>query len=187
MVDLPTVCWVVGPEVELVAITTGGLILLRFQELILTLEDINHINQVVKTALHVSGLGPTPAVINQDSAVLLFDPLQILANAPDTMTAALVRYSSIPPDSLAQLFLSLLRPSFISMQAALEKLVVNGVLFRTQPPRHFSAPNLLDLNRSQEFAVKHALDRPLSLFLAQISAVTSRISLYSDGNIPDHV
>ena len=73
------------------------------------------------------------------------------------------------------------------MQAALEKLVVNGVLFRTQPPRHFSAPNLLDLNRSQEFAVKHALDRPLSLFLAQISAVTSRISLYSDGNIPDHV
>ena len=69
MVDLPTVCWVIGPEVELVAITTGGLILLRFQELILTLEDINHINQVVKTALHVSGLGPTPAVINQDSAV----------------------------------------------------------------------------------------------------------------------
>jgi hypothetical protein len=183
MVDLPTVCWVVGPEVELVAITTGSLIVLRFQELILTLENIN---QVVKTALHVSGLGPIPAVINQDSAVLLFRPLQFLANAPNTMMAALVRYSSIPPDSQAQLFLSLLRPSFISMQAALEKLVVNGVLFRTQPHRHFSAPNLLDVNRSQEFAVKHALDRPLSLFLAQISAVTSRISLYSDGNITDH-
>ena len=85
MVDLPTVCWVVGPEVELVAITTGGLIVLRFQKLILTLEDINPINQVVKTALHVSGLGPTPTVINQDCAVLLF------ANALDTMTAALVR------------------------------------------------------------------------------------------------
>ena len=91
MVDLPTVCWVIGPEVELVAITTGGLILLRFQELILTLEDINHINQVVKTALHVSGLGPTPTVINQDPAVLLFGPLQFLANALDTMMAALVR------------------------------------------------------------------------------------------------
>ena len=179
MVDLPTVCWVVGPEVELVAITTGGLIVLRFQELILTLEDINPINQVVKTALHVSGLGPTPAVINQDCAVLPFGPLQFLANAPNTMMDALVRYSSIPPDSQAQLFLSLLRPSFISMQAALEKLVVNGVLFRTQPPRHFPAPNLLDLNRSQEFAVKHALDQPLSLFLAQISAVTSRILVSS--------
>ena len=91
MVDLPTVCWVVGPEVELVAITTGGLIVLRFQELILTLEDINPINQVVKTALHVSDLGPTPAVINQDCAVLLFGPLQFLANALDTMMAALVR------------------------------------------------------------------------------------------------
>ena len=85
MVDLPTVCWVVGPDVELVAITTGSLIVLRFQKLILTLEDINPINQVVKTALHVSGLGPTPTVINQDCGVLLF------ANALDTMTAALVR------------------------------------------------------------------------------------------------
>lgn len=30
-------------------------------------------------------------------------------------------------------------------------------------PKHFSAPNLPDLNRSQVYAVKHALQRPLSL------------------------
>jgi regulator of nonsense transcripts 1 len=31
------------------------------------------------------------------------------------------------------------------------------------PPKHFSAPNLPDLNRSQVYAVKHAIQRPLSL------------------------
>lgn len=30
-------------------------------------------------------------------------------------------------------------------------------------PKHFSAPNLPDLNRSQVYAVKHAIQRPLSL------------------------
>ncbi len=43
---------------------------------------------------------------------------------------------------------------------------VEDVLFRSAsgaPPRHFSAPGLPDLNRSQVFAVKHALQRPLSL------------------------
>ena len=40
---------------------------------------------------------------------------------------------------------------------------VDDVLFRTHLPRHFSAPNLPDLNRSQVYAVKHALQRPLSL------------------------
>ena len=45
---------------------------------------------------------------------------------------------------------------------------VEDVLFRSSasgaaPPRHFSAPGLPDLNRSQVYAVKHALQRPLSL------------------------
>ena len=40
---------------------------------------------------------------------------------------------------------------------------VEDVLFRCTLPRHFSAPNLPDLNRSQVYAVKHALQRPLSL------------------------
>uniref|UniRef100_A0AAG5D4A6 DNA helicase n=1 Tax=Anopheles atroparvus TaxID=41427 RepID=A0AAG5D4A6_ANOAO len=37
------------------------------------------------------------------------------------------------------------------------------VLFRMNLPKHFSAPNLPDLNRSQVYAVRHALQRPLSL------------------------
>ena len=40
---------------------------------------------------------------------------------------------------------------------------VDEVLFRCHMPKHFSAPNLPDLNRSQVYAVKHALQRPLSL------------------------
>ncbi|TRY66918.1 hypothetical protein TCAL_04359 [Tigriopus californicus] len=40
---------------------------------------------------------------------------------------------------------------------------VEDVVFRSQLPRHFSATNLPELNRSQVFAVKHALQRPLSL------------------------
>ncbi|XP_067642224.1 regulator of nonsense transcripts 1 homolog isoform X1 [Eurosta solidaginis] len=37
------------------------------------------------------------------------------------------------------------------------------LLFRGPIPKLFSAPNLPDLNRSQVYAVKHALQRPLSL------------------------
>lgn len=38
------------------------------------------------------------------------------------------------------------------------------IIFRnTSMPKHFSAPNLPDLNRSQVYAVKHAIQRPLSL------------------------
>lgn len=40
---------------------------------------------------------------------------------------------------------------------------VDEVLFRCHLPKHFSAPNLPDLNRSQVYAVKHAIQRPLSL------------------------
>ena len=40
---------------------------------------------------------------------------------------------------------------------------VDDVLFRTHIPKHFSAPNLPELNRSQVYAVRHALQRPLSL------------------------
>jgi len=71
--------------------------------------------------------------------------------------------------------------SFDRMQSALRKFAVDDssvsayiyhrllghdveeVLFRTHLPRHFSAPGLPDLNRSQVYAVKHALQRPLSL------------------------
>ena len=71
--------------------------------------------------------------------------------------------------------------SFDRMQASLKKFAVDDssvstyiyhkllghevedVLFRCQLPRHFSAPNLPDLNKSQVYAVKHALQRPLSL------------------------
>ncbi|XP_054714486.1 regulator of nonsense transcripts 1-like [Uloborus diversus] len=71
--------------------------------------------------------------------------------------------------------------SFDRMQAALRKFAVDetsvsayiyhkllgheveDVLMRCQLPKHFSAPNLPELNRSQVYAVKHALQRPLSL------------------------
>lgn len=71
--------------------------------------------------------------------------------------------------------------SFDRMQAALRKFAVDecsvsayiyhkllgheveDVVMRCQLPKHFSAPNLPELNRSQVYAVKHALQRPLSL------------------------
>jgi regulator of nonsense transcripts 1 len=40
---------------------------------------------------------------------------------------------------------------------------VEEALFRCSLPKHFSAPHLPDLNRSQVYAVKQALQRPLSL------------------------
>ncbi|XP_065567200.1 regulator of nonsense transcripts 1-like [Artemia franciscana] len=71
--------------------------------------------------------------------------------------------------------------SFDRMQAALRKFAVDesavssyiyhrllghevdDVLFRVHVPKHFSAPNLPELNSSQVYAVKQALQRPLSL------------------------
>nr|CAD7443654.1 unnamed protein product [Timema bartmani] len=71
--------------------------------------------------------------------------------------------------------------SFDRMQLALRKFAVDDssvsgyiyhrllgheveeVLFRVHMPKHFSALNLPDLNRSQVYAVKHAIQRPLSL------------------------
>lgn len=76
---------------------------------------------------------------------------------------------------------------FIRMQAALRKFAVDetsvsayiyhkllgheveDVLMRCQLPKHFSAPNLPELNRSQVYAVKHALQRPLSLIQVYIA------------------
>ncbi|XP_065221727.1 regulator of nonsense transcripts 1-like isoform X2 [Planococcus citri] len=40
---------------------------------------------------------------------------------------------------------------------------VDDVLFRSQGSKDYSAPNLPELNRSQKFAVKQAIQRPLSL------------------------
>ncbi|CAG0894471.1 unnamed protein product [Darwinula stevensoni] len=69
----------------------------------------------------------------------------------------------------------------LKMQAALRKFAVDDssvsgyiyhkllghevedVVFRSHLPKHFSAPNLPDLNRSQVYAVKQSLQRPLSL------------------------
>ncbi|CAG0921359.1 unnamed protein product, partial [Notodromas monacha] len=71
--------------------------------------------------------------------------------------------------------------SFDRMQSALRKFAVDesavsgyiyhkllgheveDAIFRAPLPKHFSAPNLPDLNRSQVFAVKQALQRPLAL------------------------
>ncbi|XP_022697814.1 regulator of nonsense transcripts 1-like isoform X2 [Varroa jacobsoni] len=71
--------------------------------------------------------------------------------------------------------------SFERMQAALRRFAVDeasvsgyiyhrllgheveDIVLRCQLPKHFSAPNLPELNRSQVFAVRHALQRPLSL------------------------
>ena len=55
---------------------------------------------------------------------------------------------------------------------------VEDVQFRCNLPRHFSADNLPDLNRSQVFAVKHALQRPLSLIQVRFFYCPF-ISLYS--------
>lgn len=78
-------------------------------------------------------------------------------------------------------FITNLFLSYFRMQIALRKFAVDDtsvsayiyhrllgheveeVLFRCHLPKHFSAPNLPDLNRSQVYAVKHALQRPLSL------------------------
>ena len=59
------------------------------------------------------------------------------------------------------------------LSAPLEKHILNlltfsgheveDVLFRSHLPKTFSAPNLPELNRSQVYAVRHALQRPLSL------------------------
>ncbi|XP_065365805.1 regulator of nonsense transcripts 1 homolog [Calliphora vicina] len=40
---------------------------------------------------------------------------------------------------------------------------LDELVFRGPPPKLYSAPNLPELNRSQVYAVKHALQRPLSL------------------------
>lgn len=75
--------------------------------------------------------------------------------------------------------------SFSRMQMALKKFAVDDnsvsnyiyskllghgrhdgtdeMTFRCNLPKHFSAPNLPDLNRSQVYAVRHAIQRPLSL------------------------
>ena len=48
---------------------------------------------------------------------------------------------------------------------------MDDVLFRCHLPRHFSVSNLPDLNRSQVYAVKHALQRPLSLIQVRMKMI----------------
>ncbi len=52
---------------------------------------------------------------------------------------------------------------------------VEEVLFRCHLPRHFSAPHLPELNKSQVYAVKHALQRPLSLIQVRQFGQPSRL------------
>ena len=48
---------------------------------------------------------------------------------------------------------------------------MDEVLFRTHVPKQFSAPNLPELNRSQVHAVRHALQRPLSLIQGKVEKI----------------
>ena len=56
-------------------------------------------------------------------------------------------------------------------------LEVDDVLFRCHLPRHFSALNLPDLNRFQVYAVKHALQRPLSLIQVRMKIIMMMIMI----------
>ena len=59
-------------------------------------------------------------------------------------------------------------------------------MFRAHLPKHFSAPNLPELNRSQVYAVRHALQRPLSLIQGPPGTgktVTSATIVYQLGMI----
>lgn len=53
---------------------------------------------------------------------------------------------------------------------------VEDVVIRCQLPKHFSAANLPELNRSQVYAVKHSLQRPLSLIQVCLSLLRYLIS-----------
>ncbi|RWS29734.1 regulator of nonsense transcripts 1-like protein [Leptotrombidium deliense] len=98
--------------------------------------------------------------------------------------------------------------SFDRMQAALRKFAVDetsvsgyiyhrllgheieDVVMRCSLPKHFSAPNLPEVNRSQVYAVKHALQRPLSLIQGPpgtgktVTSATIVYHLVKTGNTP---
>ena len=99
--------------------------------------------------------------------------------------------------------------SFDRMQTALRKFAVDetsvsgyiyhrllghempdDVMMRVSLPKSFSAPHLPDLNRSQAFAVKHALQRPLSLIQGPpgtgktVTSATIVYHLVSTGSTP---
>ena len=98
--------------------------------------------------------------------------------------------------------------SFDRMQAALRQFAVDessvsgyiyhrllgheidDVIMRCNLPKHFSAPNLPELNRSQVIAVKHALQRPLSLIQGPpgtgktVTSATIVYHLVKTGNTP---
>jgi len=91
--------------------------------------------------------------------------------------------SGVPTDSKGQYSVDYVwkATSFDRMQAALKRFAVDDqsvstyiyhrllgndvedVVFRCHLPRQFTAPNLPELNKSQVYAVRHALQRPLSL------------------------
>lgn len=67
---------------------------------------------------------------------------------------------------------------------------IEDVIMRCGLPKQFSAPNLPDLNRSQVYAVKHALQRPLSLIQGPpgtgktVTSATIVYHLVKTGNTP---
>lgn len=109
-----------------------------------------------------------------------------------------LKHSSSPPSKCTSNFVVDFiwkGTSFDRMQQALRKFAVDDnsmsnviysrllghsgaddVTFRiNNAPKHFSAPNLPDLNRSQVYAVKHAIQRPLSLIQGPPGKIFIRI------------
>lgn len=113
-----------------------------------------------------------------------------------------LKHSSNPPSKCSSNFVVDFiwkGTSFDRMQQALRKFAVDDnsmsnfiysrllghsgaedVTFRiNNAPKHFSAPNLPDLNRSQVYAVKHAIQRPLSLIQGPPGNSTKQKQLFS--------
>jgi regulator of nonsense transcripts 1 len=109
--------------------------------------------------------------------------IKIPDNFGEEVGIELKNNSGAPTDCISHFVVDFIwkSTSFDRMQLALRKFAVDDssvsgyiyhrllgheveeVLFRCHLPKHFSAPNLPDLNRSQVYAVKHAVQRPLSL------------------------
>ena len=109
--------------------------------------------------------------------------IKIPDNFGDEVGIEIKSGSSIPTDCKTNYAVDYVwkATSFDRMQAALKRFAVDDqsvstyiyhrllgndvedVLFRCHLPRQFSAPNLPELNKSQVYAVRHALQRPLSL------------------------
>ncbi|KAI1296879.1 Regulator of nonsense transcripts 1 [Halotydeus destructor] len=109
--------------------------------------------------------------------------IKIPDNYSEDVGIELKSSSGVPTQSQSNFVLDFVwkSTSFDRMQTALKKFAVDeasvsgyiyhkllgheieDVMMRAPLPKQFSAPNLPELNRSQVYAVKHAVQRPLSL------------------------